>query len=182
VSKERGKRHILLGVTGSIAAYKACDIASALVKMSYNITVAMTAEACKLITPLTFQAISRNPVITDMFAASEDAIPHISLADSIDLMVIAPASANIIGKIASGICDDILTCTAVSTRAKILLAPAMNSNMYTNAVVSENIAKLKRVGYNFVGPVKGRLACGYDGVGHIAPVEDIIKEIRRLIR
>lgn len=176
------KNNIVLGVTGSIACYKACEIANLLAKSGFLVSVVMTKEALEFITPLTFRHITKNPVITDMFNTPDEFSPvHTSLADRADLILIAPATANIIGKIASGICDDILSATVVSSEAPIIFAPAMNEKMYENKIVQENIRKLKSLGYKFVGPIKGALACGHTGIGHIAKIEEIVDEVKKAL-
>ncbi|MGE4357618.1 MAG: flavoprotein [Candidatus Omnitrophota bacterium] len=172
------KKEIILGVTGSIAIYKALDLIRLLKEKNFNVSVIMTKEAEELIKPLTFQTISNNPVYTAMFLPRQESNPlHIRLAERGDLLLICPATANIIGKIAHGICDDLLTSTVISTRAPVLICPAMNENMYKNKIVQENIQKLKKLGYVFVGPVKGRLACGETGLGHLAPLEEIVEAV-----
>jgi phosphopantothenoylcysteine decarboxylase / phosphopantothenate---cysteine ligase len=174
---------IIVGVTASIAAYKACEIVNLLKKDSFNVKVILTRDALEFVMPLTFQTLSGNKVFTDMFELSDKHSPeHISLADSASLVLIAPATANVIGKLAGGICDDLLTCVVYATKAPVLIAPAMNENMYNHEGVKGNIAKLKEVGYSFVGPVKGHLACGRDAIGHIAEVSDIIKEAKKLLK
>lgn len=176
------KKTIILGVTGSIASYRACEIVNILRKDSFDVKVILTGEGKEFITPLTLQTLSANPVFTDMFEAPQSWDPvHTSLAASASLVLIAPATANIIGKLANGICDDLLTCVVYATEAPVLLAPAMNDKMYKHRIVQENIARLEKIGYSFVGPVKGHLACGRDAVGHIADVGDIIKEAKRLL-
>lgn len=181
MTKIRGP--VILGVTGSIAAYRACDIISALRKEEIGVQVILTKEAQEFITPLSVQTLSCNQVITEMFALPEKWEPiHTSLADKAALILIAPATANIIGKLASGICDGILTCVTYATKAPVLIAPAMNEKMYKHEIVQANIAKLKSIGYKFVGPVKGRLACGHEDIGHIAETCDIVKEVKRLLR
>jgi phosphopantothenoylcysteine decarboxylase/phosphopantothenate--cysteine ligase len=173
-----GKKEIVLGVTGSIAIYKSLDLINLLKARGFNITVIMTEEAQELIRPLTFQTISGNQVYTDMFTLSKDFdLAHISLADKADLILLCPATANIIGKLANGICDDLLTCTVVSSPAPVIICPAMNDKMYRNPAVQKNIATLKTHGYKFVGPVKGKLACGRVGIGHLAPPEEIVQVI-----
>ncbi len=176
------KRELIIGVTGSVAAYKACDIINGLKKLGYGTTVIMTEEAGNFIKPLTFQSLSGNKVFGNMFEPPSELEPvHISLAQRADLVLVAPCSANIIGKLAGGICDDLLTCTIISTKAKVLIAPAMNENMYNNAAVQDNIALLKKRGYNFIGPVKGHLVCGIEGIGHLAGVENILTEVKKLL-
>lgn len=176
------KKFIVLGVTGGIAAYKACDIAGYLVKEGCEVQALLTREGREFITPLSLQTMSRNKVVTDMFESPEAWDPaHISIADRADLVMIAPATANVIAKLAAGICDDMLTCVACATKAPVLVAPAMNDNMYANPIVKSNIERLKKAGYRFVGPVRGRLACGREGIGHMADVCDIVKQAKRLI-
>lgn len=177
------QKTVLLGVTGSIAAYKACDIISHLKKDGIAVETVLTKEGREFITPLSLQSLSCNRVYSDMFEAPEEWDPvHISLADKADLVLIAPATANVIGKLAGGICDDLLTCVVYATKAPVLIAPAMNAQMYRHEVVQSNIAKLKKIGYKFIGPVKGRLACGVDDIGHIAATSDIVKEAKRLLK
>ncbi len=169
---------VILGVTGSIAAYKACEITTGLVKSGVEVVVVMTQSARQFVTPLTFQTLSRNEVVTELFGRQEVHDPHhVSLSDRADLVLIAPATANIIGKLASGIADDILTCTVLASRSKVLLAPAMDDRMYNHPVVQGNIQKLKAIGYRFIGPVEGRLSSGRIGVGRMAPVEDIVQAV-----
>ncbi len=179
----RSGKTVILGVTGSIAAYKACEIVSLLKKEAIDVQVILTKEAAAFVTPLTFQTISQNAAITDMFECPEDWNPrHISIADKAGLVIIAPATANVIGKLAAGICDDMLTCTVFATKAPVLIAPAMNDKMYKHPVTQDNIARLKKIGYHFIGPIKGRLACGSEEIGHIADVKDIANEAKRLLR
>lgn len=177
------QKTVLLGVTGSIAAYKACDIISHLKKEGLDVEVVLTKEGKEFITPLSVQTLSCNRVYSDMFETPEEWKPvHISLADRAGLVLIAPATANIIGKLANGICDDLLTCVVYAAKTPVLIAPAMNAQMYRHAVVQSNITKLKKIGYRFIGPVKGRLACGVDDIGHIAATADIVKEAKRLLK
>jgi phosphopantothenoylcysteine decarboxylase/phosphopantothenate--cysteine ligase len=174
---------IIVGVTASIAAYKACEIVNTLRKDSFDVKVILTKDALEFVTPLTLQTLSGNKVLVDMFEPAEKWNPvHTSLAESASLILIAPATANVIGKLANGICDDLLTCVTYASKAPVLIAPAMNENMYNHKVVMGNIARLEKIGYEFIGPVKGRLACGHDAIGHIAPVPEIIKEIKKLIK
>lgn len=179
----KNKNLVVLGVTGSIAAYKACEIISLLNKDSIDVQVILTEEAREFITPLTLQVLSHNKVVTGMFEAPEQWDPaHVSLAERAGAILIAPATANIIGKLATGSCDDMLSCTVFASKAPVLIAPAMNNNMYEHNIVRENIARLKKAGYHFIGPVKGRLACGTEDIGHIADVRDIVKEVKRLLK
>ncbi|MGM9974052.1 MAG: bifunctional phosphopantothenoylcysteine decarboxylase/phosphopantothenate--cysteine ligase CoaBC [Clostridiaceae bacterium] len=176
------KKCIVVGVTGGIAAYKSLDIISRLKKLDYEIHVIMTKSACEFVTPLSFQALSQNPVTTDMFEEPKAwEIQHISLAKKADLILISPGTANIIGKIANGIADDMLTTTVVATTAPIMIAPAMNTNMYANPIVQDNIKKLKALGYNFIEPNEGRLACGDVGKGKLADTEIIVDAVNTLL-
>jgi len=181
VNKAKGL--VVLGVTGSIAAYRSCEIVNRLKREGFAVKVIMTKEAGEFITPLTLQTLSQNKVLQDMFALPDEWNPvHTSIAEEARLVLIAPATASIIGKLASGICDDLLSCVVYATKAPVLIAPAMNEKMYTHAITGENIEKLKKTGYRFVGPIKGRLACGYEAIGHIADVETIVKEAKRLVQ
>lgn len=170
---------VVIGVTGGIAVYKALDIISALRKKDVEVHVIMTESASKFVNPLTFQSISQNMVVTDMFAEPKAwEIQHISLAQKADLMLIAPATANIIGKVANGISDDMLSTTIMAaSKAKVIFAPAMNTNMYQNKIVQNNIEKLKDFGYEFIEPAIGRLACGDVGVGKLADVNTIVERV-----
>lgn len=177
------KKKIIIGISGSIASYKAADIVSGLVKKGHDVFVVMTKEAKEFVTPVTFQTLSMNKVYSDMFDAPQEwDAKHISLAKMADIILIAPATANIIGKLANGICDDLLTCTVTASKAPVLIAPAMNDVMYTNTIVQENIARLKKAGYRFVGPKVGRLACGDVAIGCMADVDAIIKEVEKTAR
>ncbi|HLO26561.1 MAG TPA: bifunctional phosphopantothenoylcysteine decarboxylase/phosphopantothenate--cysteine ligase CoaBC [Geobacteraceae bacterium] len=170
-------REIVLGVTGGIAAYKAVELLRFLTKAGANVHVIMTKGAMEFVTPLTFQTLSMNPVSTSLFnLISEQEIGHISLADRADLFIIAPATANIIGKLAGGIADDMLTTTVMATKAPVLIAPAMNVNMYQNPLYKENEAKLKQHGYLFVEPATGMLACGWEGEGKLQEPQVIFEE------
>ncbi|MBQ8997765.1 MAG: bifunctional phosphopantothenoylcysteine decarboxylase/phosphopantothenate--cysteine ligase CoaBC [Clostridium sp.] len=170
---------VVIGVTGGIAVYKALDVISALRKKDIEVHVIMTESASKFVNPLTFQSISQNMVVTDMFAEPKAwEIQHISLAQKADLMLIAPATANIIGKVANGIADDMLSTTIMAAaKAKVIFAPAMNTNMYQNRIVKGNIEKLKSYGYEFIEPASGRLACGDIGVGKLADVNTIVERV-----
>ena len=176
-------KNIILGVTASIAIYKACDIIRRLRSEGVSVRVVLTPEAEEFIQPVLFQSLSGNKVYRGLFDDLEAwEIEHVSLAEKADLVLIAPATANIIGKIASGICDDLLTCVCCATRAPILISPAMNENMYKNRITQDNIKKLKSLGFRFVEPIKGRLACGRVGVGCLAEVEDIVREAKQVIK
>ncbi len=163
------QKTVVIGVCGGIAAYKALDVISNLKKKNINVIVIMTRSALEFVTPLSFQSLSQNMVMTDMFAEPKAwEIQHISLAKKADLMLIIPATANIIGKISNGIADDMLSTTIMATTAPVIFAPAMNTNMYKNPIVQENIRKLIKLGYNFISPASGRLACGDLGEGKLA--------------
>ena len=175
-------KNIILGVTASIAIYKACEIVRRLGEQGFSITVVMTKEAEELIKPIVFQSLSGNKVYRGLFDEPVGwQIGHISLAQEADLVLVAPATANIIGKLAAGICDDLLTCVVCATKAPVLICPAMNENMYKNRIVQDNIKKLKSLGYKFVEPRRGRLACGKIGLGCLAEVETIIKEVKKIL-
>ena len=176
-------KHVIIGVTASVACYKALDVISGLRKLGAQITVVLTKETEEFIQPMLFQAVSGNKVVTcDMFKAPDgwDSC-HVSLADKADCVVICPATANIIAKIANGICDDMLTCAVCAAKAPVLLAPAMNEAMYKNKIVQENIQRLQKLGYRFTGPIKGMLMCGKVGMGHIQDTQIIIKEVKSLL-
>ncbi len=171
-------KNIVLGVTGGIAAYKVVDLVSRLKKQNANVDVIMTEGATKFVAPLTFQTLSSNPVYVDMFGEPKNYdVEHISLAERADLFVIAPATANIIGKIANGIADNLLTTTVMATKAKVILAPAMNTNMYLNPIVQKNISYLEQLGYEFIEPGTGMLACRTYGPGRMAEPIDILQYI-----
>ena len=173
---------IVLGITGGIAAYKAADIASKLTQAGARVEVVMTESATKFVTPLTLRSISSRPVVTDMFEpAAEFSLEHIALAEAADVVTIAPATANTIAKIAAGIADDMLTCLVLATKAPVIVAPAMNDNMFQNPVTQENLAKLKARGFIIVEPAYGRLASGKMGWGRLAEVETIIGTVRQVL-
>ena len=179
---ELKERTIILGVTGGIAIHKSIDLASQLVKDGASVHVVMTENATRLVQPLQFQVISRNPVLLNLFDAGTDwKPPHIDLADRADLLAIVPATANIVGKMANGIADDALSTLAVSVHCPILLAPAMNGHMYHNAFVQRNIDTLKTHGIHFVEPDSGDLACGYEGTGRLNTVEVIRQRISDIL-
>ncbi len=172
-----GKR-IVLGITGSIAAYKAADLTSKLVKYGADVHVIMTREATEFITPLTLQTLSRNPVVSDMWREGRDWQPgHIELADNADLFLVAPATAHTIAAMAHGLAPDTLTCVYLATRAPVMIAPAMNGKMYEHIATQENLKTLRLRGHAIVDPAEGMLACGYEGVGKLAPIEEIIERI-----
>lgn len=173
---------IVLGVTGSIAAYKAADLTSRLVKLGYDLRVVMTRNAAEFVTPLTFQTLSRNPVTLSVFDEKESWHPgHIDLADRASLLLIAPATANVIAKLACGIADDALTSIALATAAPVLIAPAMNGKMWLHPATQENAGRLLARGVEFIGPEEGLLACGYEGVGRLWSVEEIADRVTAIL-
>jgi phosphopantothenoylcysteine decarboxylase/phosphopantothenate--cysteine ligase len=179
---DRKKLTVVLAVSGGIACYKAVELVRLMVKDGFAVRVIMTHGAREFVTPLTFQTLSGNPVATDTFDLTQESeIGHIALADSADIFVIAPATANVIGKIAAGIADDLLTTVLMATKAPVLIAAAMNIHMYENPILQENIRKLRRVGYHFIEPAEGSLACGYEGKGRLPEPETILDEVRRVL-
>ncbi len=170
-------KSIVLGVTGSIAAYKAADLVCKLVKREYDITVIMTESAKKLIGDQTFLTLSRNPVVSDLWSIDNWKPEHIQLAEKSSLLVVAPCTANFIGKYAGGIADDALTTYALSQTGKVLLAPAMNVNMWQHAAVQQNCKILRERGVHFIGPETGDLACGIKAKGHISDIDSIVSKI-----
>jgi phosphopantothenoylcysteine decarboxylase len=181
----RVSRNIVLGVTGSIAAHKAADLASLLTKQKCQVRVVMTADAQRFITPLPFKVLTRQPVVTGLYDEEEGWQPtHIRLADEADLLLIAPATANMIAKLAHGMADDALTCIALALnpKAKILIAPAMNGKMWLHPATQANAATLKARGVEFIGPDEGMLSCGYEGVGRLWPVAAIAERAVKRLR
>ena len=178
----KDKKCVVVGVSGGVAVYKVLDVISRLRKKDVEVHVIMTKSATEFVTPLSFQSLSQNMVITDMFAEPKAwEIQHISLAKKADLMLIVPATANIIGKVANGIADDMLSTTIMATKAPVVFCPAMNTNMYENPIVQRNISLLKELGYEFIEPASGRLACGDEGKGKLQDTEIIAEEtLRRL--
>ena len=168
---------IVVGVTGSIGAYKAADLVRRLKEQGHGVTCVMTKEACEFLAPLTLQVLSERNVHTELFAKESARVVHTTLADQADLLLIAPATAHILGKLAHGLADDLLSCIALATTAPVLIAPAMNVHMYQHPAVQQNIARLKQLGHRFVGPAVGRLACGYDALGHLADLEEILRAV-----
>jgi phosphopantothenoylcysteine decarboxylase len=169
-----GRKTIVLGVTGSIAAYKSAELASLLVKQEHNVFVVMTDDAREFITPLTLQTLSKNPVMTSFFDEKESWRPgHIELADRANLLLIAPATANVIAELAHGLASHPLAAIALATRAPLLIAPAMNGKMWLHPATVKNVEALKSRGAEFIGPEEGMLACGYEGLGRLWKVDDI---------
>lgn len=175
-------KSIVLGVTGSIAAYKSAELTSLLVKQGHDVFVVMTHDATEFITPLTLQTLSKNPVTTSFYDEKENWRPgHIELADRADLLLIAPATAHVIAELAHGLANQPLAAIALATRAQILLAPAMNGKMWEHPATQENVEKLKTRGVEFIGPEEGMLACGYEGVGRLWQVNDIAFRVEFLL-
>lgn len=176
--------NIVLGVTGSIAAYKAAEITSRLTKSGADVHVVLTADAQKFITALTFKTLSRNPVETNLYDEEEGWKPmHIKLADEANLLLVAPATANLLAKIANGIADDALSCIALALEPKtpVLVAPAMNGKMWLHPATQENVARLKNRGVEFIGPEEGMLSCGYEGIGRLFDPEKIVQRALELL-
>lgn len=174
---------ITLGVTASIAAYRACDIIKDLKKEGFAVTVAMSEDAKHFITPLSLQTFSQKPVVEGFFGLLTNERPvHIGLAKNSDLILIAPATADIIAKLAYGFADDIISCTVLSARCPILVAPAMNEKMWLNPVTQENVARLKKQGVVIVGPIKGQLACGDCAIGHLAEIPSIVDAVKKALK
>lgn len=173
---------VVIGVSGGIAVYKVCDVVSRLKKLGANVHVIMTKSATEFVAPITFQSLSQNYVVSDMFEEPKTwDVEHISLAKKADVFLIAPATANVIGKIACGISDDMLSTTVMATKGKVLIAPAMNTNMYENPIVQRNIDTLKALNYDFIEPESGRLACGDMGKGKLASPENIVEAVVRAL-
>jgi phosphopantothenoylcysteine synthetase/decarboxylase len=176
---------VILGVTGSIAAHRAVDLTSLLVKGGCDVHVVMTADAQKFVTPLPFKTLSRNPVVTDLYDVEEGWKPaHIELADKADLLLIAPATANTLAKLAHGLADDALSgiALALNNDAKLLIAPAMNGKMWLHPATAANASLLEKRGAEFIGPEKGMLSCGYEGIGRLWPVEKIAQRVAALFQ
>lgn len=177
-------KHVVLGVTGSIAAYKAAELASLLTKQGHTVHVVMTADAMKFVTPVTFKTLSRQPVITDLYDEQEGWKPaHIDIADQADLLLVAPATANTIARLALGLANDALSCIALALNpsARVLIAPAMNGKMWLHPATQQNVATLKSRGVEFIGPEEGLLSCGYEGLGRLWPVNQVAEHAARLL-
>lgn len=180
-AKKSGKS-ILLAIGGGIAAYKSCEVARLLIKDGFSVQVMMTKAAQKFVTSLTFQALTGKAVATDLFdQAQESGIDHICLADAADLVLVAPATADLLAKAAHGIADDLVTTVLLATKAPILFAPSMNVNMYENAITQDNIARLKKFKFHFIDPGVGNLACGWEGVGRLAEPSEIVQRVKKLL-
>ncbi|MDR1087280.1 MAG: phosphopantothenoylcysteine decarboxylase [Endomicrobium sp.] len=175
-------KNIILGICGGIAAYKSCDIIRKLIKLKANVKCILTAGGSKFISPLTLQTLSKNKVHMSMFDIPENwEINHISLADEADVILVAPATADVIARLACGRSDDLLACTILASKAKVLICPAMNANMFNHKATKNNIDLLKGYGYNFVSPEKGELACGDCGDGRLACAKTIVSAVERLL-
>ncbi len=175
-------KNVVIGVSGGIAVYKVLDVVGKLKKLNINVNIIMTKSATQFVTPLSFQSLSQNYVVCDIFDDPKTwDVEHIALAKKADLFLVAPATANIIGKIANGIADDMLTTTIMATNAKIVIAPAMNTNMYKNKILQKNIKTLKDLGYHFIDPDSGRLACGDIGEGKLANTDKIVDEVVKIL-
>lgn len=172
---------VVLGITGSIAAYRAGDLVRHLRDAGYAVTCVMTQRSTKFLAPATLQALSERKVHTDLFDTEETHIAHTTLADRARIVVVAPATANIIGKFANGLADDLLSCILLATRAKLLFAPAMNVHMWQHPTVQRNVTALKRLGVRFIGPDVGKLACGYEAIGHLADIDEIVRAAKQLV-
>ncbi|MBN1283154.1 MAG: bifunctional phosphopantothenoylcysteine decarboxylase/phosphopantothenate--cysteine ligase CoaBC [Proteobacteria bacterium] len=171
-------KSIVFGIGGGIAAYKCCELARLLTKAGADVRCVLTSAGSQFVTPITLQTLTANPVHTDMWnLIQEKEIGHISLADRADLVLVAPATADLIAKVAHGICDDLLTTVICATKAPVLFAPSMNSNMWENPITQGNVAALKKHGYRFIEPAVGELACGYKGKGRLPEPSDILKVV-----
>jgi len=175
-------KNIVIGITGSIAAYKSAELIRLFVKEKTNVIPVMTKNACRFITPLTIQTLSNNKVYCDMFETDSDwEIEHVSIAEKADIFLIAPATADVIAKLAGGIADDSLTTLALAAKCPIVICPAMNSMMYKNKITQKNIENLKQFGCIFIGPEKGELACGDEGAGRMSEPEKIVLEVKKIL-
>ena len=174
--------NILLGVSGGIAAYKAVDLASSLTAAGARVNTVMTENACRFVSPKSFEGVTGSAVFTGMWSTPEEyRSGHIAILDWADIVVVAPATADIIGKIANGICDDLLSTTlCVCWRKPILLAPAMNNNMWTNPAIQRNVAMVKKMGFQIIGPAKGRLACGTEAIGRMVEPQNILEAVAKI--
>lgn len=174
-------KKVILGISSSIAAYKACDLTRLLVKAGHSVHTMVTEHALNLVTPLTLETLSGNPVYTDSFARDRREMGHIELKDGADLFIVAPATANVIGKFAGGIADDLLSTTFLSITCPVIIAPAMNPNMWKHPAVQENIAKLRAWGVHFVEPGAGEVVCGDSGYGRLADIEVIFMAVQNVL-
>lgn len=176
-------KSIVLGIGGGIAAYKCCELARLLTKSGANVHCVLTKAGAQFVTPLTLQTLTGNPVHTDMFnLIQEKEIGHISLADRASIVVVAPATADLIAKVSCGICDDLLTTVICATRAPVVFAPSMNVHMWENKILQENVVRLKKHGYHIMEPAVGDLACGYEGKGRLPEPDEIFKTVQSICR
>lgn len=183
MTKKKSQKCITLGICGGIAAYKSCEIVRLLIKDGITVQVMMTAAAQKFVTAMTFQALTGKAVAADIFDLTQESqIGHIKLADAADLILIAPATADIIAKAAHGICDDIVSTVLLATKAPIVFAPSMNVNMYENPITQDNIRALKKRGCRFIDPGVGELACGWEGQGRLAEPGEIVAVVRKILK
>ena len=183
VTKHQHCPHVVLGVTGSIAAYKAAELVRLLQRKGYEVSVVMTACAAEFVTPLTFQTLSRNAVGTGLFDEKDGWHPeHIAYADRADVLLIAPCTANVVAKLAHGLADDLLTCTALATKAPVIVAPAMNDNMWAHPATCANVQLLQARGVSFVEVGEGDLACGREGAGRLADLGGIVKRVETVLK
>jgi phosphopantothenoylcysteine decarboxylase / phosphopantothenate---cysteine ligase len=181
--KRNSPKTIVLGVSASIAAYKSLDLVSVFKKEGLDVIVVMTKDSQNFVGALSFQSLSGNAVCSDMFVpAAVWQNEHISLADKADLVLVCPATCDVIAKVANGICDDLLGCIICATKRPVIFAPAMNDNMYNNKITQENIRKLKSLGYHFVGPRFGRLACGKEAIGCLEEPDKIFKAVKQVLK
>jgi phosphopantothenoylcysteine decarboxylase/phosphopantothenate--cysteine ligase len=182
MAKSLKGKAIVLGIGGGIAAYKCCELARMLVRAGADVHCVLTKAGAQFVTPLTLQALTANPVHTDMWnLIQEKEIGHISLADRADLVLVAPATADLIAKVACGICDELLTTVICATEAPVVFAPSMNSKMWKNPITQENCARLRRHGYAIIEPATGDLACGYEGKGRLPEPVEIFKEVESIL-
>ena len=180
---KRKTNEIVIGITASISAYKSCEIVRQLTKRGHKVTVLMTKDAVNFIGPLTFRTLTGRPVVVDMFDENFEWDPcHITLAEKADLIVVVPATVQIIAKFALGLCDDIISCTIMASKAKTIVCPAMNENMYLHKAFQANLKTIKDFGYKIISPIKGDLACGKVGMGHLASVDKIVSEIEKQLK
>mgnify|MGYP003966053867 FL=1 len=182
-AKPQNKHTVVLGITGGIAAYKSCELVRLLTKKDIDVWVMMTKNAGEFVSKLTLQTLSKHPVSTDLFDLTQDQeIGHISLADSADVIIIAPATANTIAKAACGIADDVITTTLLASKANVFFAPSMNVNMYEHKATQENLSKLKDLGYHLIAPEAGELACGWEGMGRMAEPQTITEHVLKSLK
>ncbi len=175
-------KQIVLGIGGGIAAYKCCELTRLLVKQGADVHIVLTQAGLQFVTPLTLQTLSGNPVHTEMFnLIREREVGHIALADRADLLLVAPATADLIAKVSCGICDDLLTTVICATAAPVVFAPSMNVHMWENAITQENVTRLTKLGYRFIDPAEGELACGYEGKGRLPETAAIVSEITTIL-